>query len=718
MYVETPSRALDQTFTYLSTFPLQKGMRVKVPFGAMKERVAFVANAEYTTKNEAQIKEEKGFKNLFYVQEAIDEDCLLNEELFALADWMKKTTLSSLISCYQTMLPQKMKPASGNHKPVQVRCVRCVETEAQGLTPKQEFLFQKILSKEITLAKDARNMSQSAYQGLLNKGYIEVYTKDKEAKEEVCNDLDQPKVLTVEQEAALREIEGSTDAVYLLRGVTGSGKTEIYLQLAQKEIEHAKQVLILVPEIALTPQMKERVLRRFGTSLAMYHSGLNAQEKYEQYMRVKNGQAKVVVGTRSAVFLPFQNLGLIVLDEEHDSSYKQSNQPCYHCRDVAIWRGAYHRCKVILGSATPSLESYARGIKNVYHLVELKNRVNQSLPKVTTVEMKTNLQEGNRSLLTDPLKEALQKRLDANEQSILLLNRRGYSRSIRCKACAKPVYCPHCDIAMSYHLDSHTLRCHTCGISMPVPRVCPVCKESRGFFTTGYGTERLESELQTAFPEARILRMDRDTTLAKGAHEKILRSFGNKEADILIGTQMIAKGLDYPSVTLVGILNADDGLARLDYRSAEVTFDYLCQASGRSGRSDKCGEVIFQVYEQQDLLTLASKQDYLSFFEQEMQFRHAGMYPPYTYMISLTASGKNQDAVNKEAQYFYDRLNGSYKKLGVLSLLKIKDQYRARVILKGADMEEMRNDVQNLLSKPETRPYLGIHIDVNPLEVS
>ena len=459
--------------------------------------------------------------------------------------------------------------------------------------------------------------------------------------------------------------------------------------------------------------MIERVASRFGSHLAIYHSRLNAQQKYEQYQLVRQKKASVVVGTRSAVFLPFDDLGLIIMDEEHDSSYKQDSQPAYHCRDIAIWRGKYHHCKVLLGSATPTLESYARALKNVYHLLTLEHRINDSLPVTEIVSMKNEKQD----ILSDVLKEKIQDRLAKNEQVILLLNRRGYHNILRCKECGEVVKCPHCDLAMSYHYKENVMKCHTCGTMTRIPKVCPSCHSDSGFATFGYGTEKLLEVVQNTFKDARILRMDRDTTSKKDGHEKILKAFGNHEADILLGTQMIAKGLDFAGVTLVGILNGDEGLARTDFRSCEVTFDLLMQASGRSGRANKQGEVVIQVYDESHYaVTCAAKQDYVSFFKNEMKFRHIGNYPPYSYFISLTVYSLSEEKAEETALWLKNALHGNFKVIGVVKLLKIKDQYRSRILLKGKDLDEMRNEIRKLLDTDENRKK-NIHIDVNPMVI-
>ena len=711
-WLEHPVRDLDQTFSYLSEKAVEPGCRVIVPLNT-REVVGFVESAVFTAESEAEIKKRLGFA-LKHVSDVLDEESLLSDELHALALWMRRETLSPAISCFSAMLPGKVKPRTSKQKAVTERWVR-VSDASVDLTPKQLEAYSYVAEKGAVRYSDLRSLYPHIARKLIENGAVVQEVREKTAVQQEIRPDEPAKDLTPEQQRVMDEINGSEDAVYLLRGVTGSGKTEIYLQLAAAQLAAGRQVLFLVPEISLTPQMIERVSRRFGSRLAVYHSGLNAQQKYEQYRLVSAGSAAIVVGTRSAVFLPFENLGLIIIDEEHDASYKQDSQPCYHCRDIALWRGRYHSCKVILGSATPSLESYARAVRHVYHLVELETRINGTMPKISLVPMRTALRRNESAVLSDLLKEKLQKTLANGEQAILMLNRRGYHSALRCRSCDSLVMCPHCDLAMSYHKDQNLMKCHTCGAVMKVPRICPSCKSTNPFTTRGFGTQMAEEALQQAFPQARILRMDADTTAVKDGHRKILTAFANKEADILLGTQMIAKGLDYPDVTLVGVINGDDGLGRLDYRSSEVTFDLLMQASGRSGRADREGEVVLQVYDPEHYaVQCAIRQDYRAFFVNEMNFRHAGQYPPYFYFISLTVSSVKQEHVEMLASAIRNGISGSFKVIGVIQLLKIRDLYRSRVLLKGRDLDEMKRAVEDFL-KNCSLSLKGLKIDVSPL---
>ena len=530
-------------------------------------------------------------------------------------------------------------------------------------------------------------------------------------------DEDYPELpLTSAQQAIKDKIKLNESLTYLLHGVTGSGKTEVYLHLAKDVLNEGKQVLFLVPEIALTPQMIKRVSQRFKEDIAIYHSGLNDQEKYEQYKRVKNKETSIVVGTRSSLFMPFDNLGLIVLDEEHDTSYKQSNTPAYHALDVAELRSKTHQCPLILGSASPRLESYARALKGVYTLLELPERINQSFPKVTIIDTKESLYQGKGSILTQELLQGIKKRLEKNEQVILLLNRRGYMTFLKDKNTDQVLMCPNCDISLNYHKHEHTLKCHQCDYTT---NQIPLGEngEFLDIVGSGVGTQRLVEGLQEHFKTARIARMDRDTTSRKNAHEKILTAFTNHDYDILVGTQMIAKGLDIENVTLVGIVNIDHTLAYEDFRSVEHTFDLILQASGRSGRGDKTGEVMIQTFNKDHYaIKTAVHHQYRRFFNQEMKYRKLAQYPPYSYLTSIVFSDKDESIALKNAKTFLNILNrDKIKVIGPSSLVRLKDLHRVRIILKTTDLKMMREEVNYAIEVYTTLNKGGMRVDINPI---
>ncbi|MBR4421763.1 MAG: primosomal protein N', partial [Erysipelotrichaceae bacterium] len=504
--------------------------------------------------------------------------------------------------------------------------------------------------------------------------------------------------------------------VSLLFGVTGSGKTEVYLHLADYYLKQNKEVLIMVPEISLTPQMIERVKERFD-DVIFYHSELSDQERYEQYMRVKQGEVKIVVGTRSSVFLPFHDLGIIIIDEEHDSSYKQDNVPCYHARNVAIRRAMSHHAKVLLASATPSLDSYSRALKKDYQLLELKNRINLNLPEISVIDLTKQLRQKDSYIISKPLKEAITATLNNNKQVIILLNRRGYSPIIKCGSCGTTLMCQDCDTPLNYHKDENVLKCHQCSRVYKIPKTCPSCQSDKLIYY-GFGTKKVEEELIDLFPQAQIARMDRDSVNHKGAHQQILKSFEKHEIDILIGTQMIAKGLDYPDVTLVGILNADAGLMHQDYNSAKMTFDLLMQASGRSGRADSIGQVIIQAFNTEHYAIKAViSHDYNYFYNIEMNYRQKTQYPPYSHIIEIILSDVNEKRLQDSLTFLNQETSAlSYKIYRPYRLPKQQKQERYRILIMGKEIIGMLKDVQGIVDRYIAKNGMShIKIDIDPL---
>lgn len=521
-----------------------------------------------------------------------------------------------------------------------------------------------------------------------------------------------PFQLNTEQQVAFdrvkeESIDTETSKVYLLEGVTGSGKTEVYLQWIGEVIEKGKSAMMLVPEIALTPQMVDRFKSRFGDRVAVLHSGLSVGEKYDEWRKIKNKEADIVVGARSSVFAPLDNIGIIILDEEHETTYKQDESPRYHARDVAIWRGEYHHCPVVLGSATPSLESRARALKGVYSLLRLTKRAKaQRLPEVHLIDMRTEFvhQKGS---FSKTLLDAVEKRLERGEQSVLLLNRRGYSSFVLCRDCGTVLECPNCDISLTLHMDTRSMKCHYCGHEERIPNVCPKC-QSRQIRYFGTGTQKVQEELQEVFPDARIVRMDVDTTRRKGQHEAILKQFENQEADILIGTQMIAKGLDYPNVTLVGVINADTALNIPDFRSSEKTFQLLTQVSGRAGRGDKPGEVFIQTYNPTHYaIQLAQGHQYERFFETEMRMRHIANYPPYFYTVMITFSSEEEIVALKKAVEVQRALKEHVSKSAVVlgptakSIARMNNRYYFQIIVKYKNEPQLQEFLEQLMMETQ-----------------
>lgn len=594
----------------------------------------------------------------------------------------------------------------------------------------------------------ALQVTASTVKALEEKGFIEI------SEIEVFRDPYQgrdfkptsPLPLTAEQEVVYKRISRTLDEeqheVFLLHGVTGSGKTEIYLQCIKRCMDQGRQAVVLVPEIALTPQMVERFKGRFGSGVAVMHSRLSVGERYDEWRKIREGKATVAVGARSAVFAPFANLGLIIMDEEHETSYKQEENPKYHARDVAIRRAEQGGAAVILGSATPSLESYhaARAQTDIHFspiLLEMPTRaLGNELPKVHVVDMREELKEGNRSMFSRRLHAALAERLERGEQTVLLLNRRGFSTFVMCRSCGYVAGCPECDISLTYHSRSDNLRCHYCGHAELAPKVCPECaSEHIRFF--GTGTQRVEEELGKLFPGIRVIRMDVDTTTEKGSHEKLLNQFRDKKADVLLGTQMVAKGLDFPDVTLVGVITADSALNLPDFRAAEKTFQLLTQVAGRAGRHELPGEVVVQSYTPEHYSIIhASGHDYLSFVREELKHRRGLHYPPYCRMILVTLSHEQLPLLLRMAENYALNIQGKARQLrwygsldklsaDVLDLLgpvaspipRLKGRYRFQCMIKwrgSIDVIGLVRQVAEELEDSVRDTGLQISIDVDP----
>jgi primosomal protein N' (replication factor Y) len=599
---------------------------------------------------------------------------------------------------------------------------------------KQQELLQYFIEHQESIPLkellELMNTSSGTVKSLVSKGALaemdqEIY---RDPYENRVFEKSIPFTLTAEQTAALKPIQEKIHHdehdVFLLYGVTGSGKTEVYLQAIASVIEKGKEAIMLVPEISLTPQTVKRFKERFGEQVAVMHSGLSVGEKYDEWRKIHRKEVKVVVGARSAVFAPFENLGLVIIDEEHESSYKQEETPRYHARDVAIERAKSYGCPVILGSATPTLESFARAKKNVYKLLTLSQRMNKNaLPAVDIVDMREELRTGNRSMFSELLFTKLKDRLDKGEQTVLMLNKRGHSSFVMCRSCGLVINCPNCDISLTYHRFNDIMKCHYCGFEEGMPSVCPEC-ESEHIRFFGTGTQKVEEELAKILPEARVIRMDVDTTSKKGSHERLLNAFGEGKADILLGTQMIAKGLDFPNITLVGVLSADTMLHLPDFRSSEKTFQLLTQVSGRAGRHHLPGEVVIQTYTPEHYsIELSALQDYDAFYEREMYLRRQSHYPPYYYVVLITVSHedlmKTVSVTEKITNYLGSRLNRDSVVLGPVAspISRINNRYRYQCLIKYKREPDLNQHLRTLLEhyqKETAQNHLQISIDLNP----
>ncbi|WP_430394261.1 primosomal protein N' [Enterococcus faecalis] len=605
----------------------------------------------------------------------------------------------------------------------------------KGAKKKEQLLYylQRLGTEKVTAVKEMKELGFST--ALLNEaaknGWLTFIEKEAYRDPFANQTFEKTTALSLnaEQQVAvetiLQSVQEQQSQTYLLEGITGSGKTEVYLQVIAEVLNQGKTAIMLVPEISLTPQMVQRFKSRFGEHVAVMHSGLSQGEKYDEWRKIERGEAEVVVGARSAIFAPIENIGVIIIDEEHEASYKQEETPRYHARDLAIWRSEYHHCPVVLGSATPSLESRARAQKNVYQRLRLTQRANQAatLPTIDVVDMRQEVENGNVSSFSMSLQEKLQERLEKNEQSVLLLNRRGYSSFVMCRDCGYVLPCPNCDISLTLHMDSKTMKCHYCGHEERIPYRCPNCGQDKIRYY-GTGTQKVEEELQTLLPDSRILRMDVDTTRRKGAHEKILRTFGEGQADILLGTQMIAKGLDFPNVTLVGVLNADTALNLPDFRSSERTFQLLTQVSGRAGRAEKPGEVIIQSFNPEHYaIQLAKAQDYEDFYTKEMYIRHRGDYPPYYFMVQITASHPEENEAAKQMFQIATKLKQGLSPQAILlgptpnAIMRVNNRYFYQVIIKYKQEPMLQPLLKEILTDTQraTARGLKLSIDAEPM---
>lgn len=718
--VNSDAVTIDKPFSYkvkneLSDI-LKLGHRVRVPFGNGNKTIeGFVFNIYEDEKND-NIR----YK---YISSVCEAEPLLDRESLILVEFLRRKYLCKYIDALRIMIPPKI--MKGNKE--KTRQVLIFKKNINGLNENQKnaLSFIKENSGAFTKTDLSRDHKISAYtiKKLIDLEAIgvELSKVDRSNYREFENYP--AKVLTEEQELAYYKILKS-NKVCLLKGVTGSGKTEVYMNLVSAMLFEDKTSLILVPEISLTPQMIERFKGRFGKDVAVFHSKLSDGERYDEWYRVKNGEAKLVIGARSAVFLPFKDLGLIIVDEEHESSYKSEMNPRYNTIEVCDFIRGMKECKVVLGSATPSLESYYKSINKEYDMIELTSRIGgKSLPKVEIVDMRKELEAGNKAMFSRALYKKIKEKLLKKEQIILFLNRRGYSSFVSCRSCGFVYECDSCDISMTYHKNGFLI-CHYCGKTKKMDKICPKCS-SKYLKHFGTGTEKVEKAVNHYFPEARVIRMDVDTTRKKDSHEKLYNTFKNGEADILVGTQMIAKGLDFENVTLVGVLAADLAVNFPDYRAGERSFQILTQVSGRAGRADKEGEVIVQSYSPEHYsLQYAKTGDYESFFKEEIMIRKAMEYPPFSKLMLINLSSRFEKELiifsKKLRSEINNELNGQSDIIVYEStpsvIAKIKDVYRWQILIKGNINDYNSNLIKNRVYKLTQGVYNKIRVtmDINP----
>ena len=711
--VDISQEKLDRSFSYLVPEAMHSqihvGDVVEIPFGK-GNRITKGYVLELTGTIQYDESKMKSVQKILVKTQTTRKD-----RLVALASWMRDTYGSTMIQALKTVIPVKKK-VKQKEKRTLILLLSQDETEE-----KLEFYKKKNQKARYRLLQALAEEKEIPYEIAIEKlnitpSVIRTMEEQKVLKTESMlvyrNPIHQESqgryniILNPEQQRIVDAIwEDESHMVSMIHGVTGSGKTEIYMELIARTIAENRQAIVLIPEIALTYQTVMRFYRRFGDRISIIHSRLSAGEKYDQFQRAENGDIDIMIGPRSALFTPFPRPGLVIIDEEHESSYKSETTPRYHARETAIELARMESAKVILGSATPSLEAYSRAKKGEYALYTLNRRARSSiLPEVSVVDMREELKNGNRSIISEALKEQIEKKLQSEEQIMLFLNRRGYAGFLSCRSCGHVIKCPHCDVSLSVHNYGRMI-CHYCGYEEKRPEVCPKCG-STFISTFGIGTQQVEQVVRKIFPHARVLRMDMDTTRTKNGHEKILSAFQNQEADILIGTQMIVKGHDFPNVTLVGILAADLSLYADDYKAGERTFQLLTQAAGRAGRGEKQGNVIIQTYDPEHYCIQASaKQDYQAFYEEEMSYRMLADYPPAVFMISIHGSGKDEDHLQKAMEYLVKVTERMPEKRAVKifgpvseSIGKIQDEYRKVIYIK-AEEQNVLTGIKNKLEK-------------------
>lgn len=731
--VENTFFSAGEDYDYYVPAELEKtikcGMRITVPFGRNNiKRHGVIVKLFYGMNSQ--------LKEICAVDKKTNP---LSEEMVSLALWLKERCFCSTYECLRQMLPR----GTDKIKDKSTKMTRLSEDSTQPvkLTPKQLSVYELLCdvgSAGVSEVCEFCSVGKGVLDNLVKYGICEYFEKEvyrtpyKNVSEN--GEMSPINLSEVQQNAFNTYLKlMDTGGTGLLYGVTGSGKTQVYLKLIDEALSRGKDVIVLVPEISLTPQMLYIFHSRYGKKVAVMHSGLSIGERTDEYKRADRGEAKIIVGTRSAVFAPVHNLGLIVMDEEQEHTYKSERTPRYNTRDVANFRCRYNNALFLMTSATPSVESYSAAVKGKYVLCEINERYGDSkLPEIVTVDMKKEIAQGNKSPISKTLQSLIADNLGKHKQTILLINRRGYNTFIACNSCGHVITCPNCSISLTYHSYNNRLMCHYCGYSKPLDNVCPECGKNSIRYS-GYGTQRIEDELERLFPEASVLRMDADTTSAKFSYQKLFDAFSRGDYDILIGTQMVAKGLDFPNVTLVGVVNADNSLYDESYLANERSFDLITQVVGRSGRRAEAGKAVIQtINPYNDVIEYASKQDYKSFFANEIQLRKLLTYPPFCdiYFISFICEDENKAALC--AKSFFENLvelnRTDYKneKLIVLGpspskISKLKNNYRYGLTLKcknSKSVRKMLNDILKNIGKIKEYKSVSVSVDLNPYELN
>lgn len=718
--VDIAAGETDRIYDYLCDDDIKAGSRVRAPFGGK-----IVSGFVMRLKETSDVPPGR-LKRVFPCSDGLPA---LNPECLALAGKLTARYRVPMALSLRLFLPSEMRAGK-------VRELK--KNYASLLVPLSEMTLSKTAKNQLGAAEylEKNGKTECGFLNGLFPGGVAALEKKGYAlvkKEQLLRDPYKglevehfDRELTEDQRRAVERIERDERTVQLLHGVTGSGKTEIYLTLIAKCLKEGKSSIFLVPEISLTPQMLSQLRARFGRNAAIMHSGLSAGEKFDEWWRLRTGEAKIAIGARSAVFTPLENLGVIIIDEEHDSSYSSETAPRYNTFDVAYLRAKYNGCKLVLGSATPAVDTYKRAIDGEFGLIRLEKRINRKpLPEIVIADMRREVRRGNNSAFSAALREELDKCLKEGNQAILFLNRRGYSQTVICKECGYVAKCEACDVSLTYHRDEDCLKCHYCGAKYRVPTVCPDCG-GRKLSYAGTGTQRIAAELEKLYPSARVLRMDNDTTSGKEGHYKILKAFGEKRADILVGTQMIAKGHDFPSVTLVGILDADMSLHFSDYRSGERTFQLITQVAGRSGRAEEKGKVVLQTFSpENDVLRYAVAYDYEGFYQNEISLRAATMFPPFSKIVRVLVTGEDEKKALEALRGVYFSLERLYTEHAEKFLFfnkmhapikRIQNKFRYQVLMRLSDTSVLPL-VYDACAEARTRDVL-VSVEENPTNLS
>lgn len=751
--VDISHEKLDKCFQYIIPAGMENkihaGVLVKIPFGKGNRQISGYV-IEVTDKPEFDVSKMKS------ISEIVEKSVPIEGRLINLAWFIKENYGSTMNQALKTVIPVKVQTKSIEKKTVILNIDKDRQNEYTTMFEKKRAvarlrcLNELVLHNELPykLITEKLNVSAKTIKELEELGIVRIET-ERMYRSPIAKTLDscglqdelshQPQnpqksvILNDIQQKTVDNIRKDNRTVQLIHGVTGSGKTEVYMELIDDVIKEGKEAIVLIPEIALTYQTVMRFYARFGELVAIVNSKLAAGERYDQFELAKQGKIKIMIGPRSAIFTPFRNLGLIIIDEEHEGTYKSENVPKYHAREVAVFRAAENGAKVVLGSATPSVDSYYRAKTGEYALHEMNERakLEAKLPQVYVEDLRKELENGNKTMFSERLNSLIIDRLQKKEQIILFINRRGYAGFVSCRSCGHVMKCPHCDVGLTYHNNNATLVCHYCNYVIPMPKLCPECG-SKYIATFGTGTQKVEEAVKRMYPTARALRMDMDTTSVKYGHEKILSAFANGEADILIGTQMIVKGHDFPNVTLVGVIAADLSLYAADYRASERTFQLLTQAAGRAGRGNREGEVVIQTYTPENFaIEAASKQDYKEFYEREIMYRTLMEYPPAYYMMAVLMSAKDEVILSECCDYvkniaekyvmsFDEERVKDIRFIGPAKagISKINDVYRMVYYIKSSEngkLVDIKNIISDGLENEERYKNVGVQFDFNPM---